>query len=61
MVNHYFSSVDHFIDSSKKESISFDDPIESDLDEEDYISKEETLKMLQELLDSSKDKKGKLH
>lgn len=61
MIEHYFSSVEHFIDSSKKESLSFDDPIGSDLDEEDFVSKEETLKLLQELLDSSKDKKGKLH
>lgn len=61
MVEHYFSSVEHFIDSSRKESLSFDDPIGSDLDEDDYVSKEETLKLLEELLGSSKDKKGKLH
>ena len=60
MVEHYFGSVDHFFNTSKKEDISFDDPIDSD-SEEDSISNEDGLKMLENLLDSMKNKKGKLH
>lgn len=60
MVEHYFGSVEHFINTTTKDSISFDDPIDSYSDE-DSISNEDGLKMLQELLNSSKDKKGKLH
>lgn len=55
MVDHYFGSVDHFVKSSKKESISFEDPLDSSSDEDNY------LEMLKSILDSGKDKKGKLH
>lgn len=60
MIEHYFNSVDHFIKSSRKEPISFEDPIDSDDDDIEESSKE-TLQMLENLLDSIKDKKGKLH
>ena len=60
MIEHYFGSVEHFIKTTAKDSISFDDLIDSYSDE-DTISNEDGLKMLQELLNSSKDKKGKLH
>lgn len=61
MADHYFGSVDHFIETAQKESISFDDPIDADPEEEDTVSKEDALKMLENLLGSIKDKKGKLH
>jgi hypothetical protein len=62
MIEHYFSSVDHFINSSKKESLSFEGTIDSDDEElECPASSKETLQMLENLLDSIKDKKGKLH
>lgn len=59
MVEHYFGSVEHFINSSLNDSVSFDDPISSEEDEN--MTQEEALKLIENLLGASKDKKGKLH
>lgn len=63
MMDHYFSSVDHFAKSEMKKKIDFDDPVMDDYVEEDFSS-EEGLNLLQEIMDKlgkNKNNKGKLH
>jgi hypothetical protein len=61
LIEHYFGSVEHFLDTSLKDSISFEEPIDTNLEEDSYTSSEEALEMIEKLLGSNKDKKGKLH
>ena len=58
MMDHYYSSVEHFLQSELKDKMTFDDPMTTDF-EEDAISNNEALSLLEELLKNSK--KGNLH
>lgn len=58
MIEHYYSSVEHFLQSEPKDDMIFDDPMSSDFEEES-ISNSEALSLLDELLKNTK--KGNLH
>ena len=58
MIEHYYSSVEHFLQSELKDDMIFDDPMSSDFEEES-ISNSEALSLLDELLKNTK--KGNLH
>lgn len=63
MMDHYFSSVDHFANSEMKKKIDFDDSVMDDYVEEDFSS-DEGMNLLQEIMDKigkNKNNKGKLH
>ena len=53
-VEHYWNSVDHFLNSKSKDQIEYDSPIEDD-------SLEEKLEMIKNMLGIKDDDKGSLH
>ena len=53
MIDHYWNSVEHFLETESKDKIEFEDPMTDD-------SYEEGIELLTELL-RNKDDKGKLH
>lgn len=58
MIDHYFSSVEHFAKTEMKKRIDFDDPIMDDYDDDSS----EGMNLLQELMEKlNKSNKGKLH
>lgn len=58
MMDHYFSSVENFLQSELKDQMTFDEPLSTDFGE-DAISNSEALSLLDDLLKNSK--KGNLH
>lgn len=60
MIDHYFSSVEHFNKAELKKKMEFDDPI---MDESDYddVSTEEGYNLLKNIMDKMNKNKGKLH
>ena len=53
-IEHYWNSVDHFLNSKSKEQIEYDSPIQ-------YDSLEEKLEMIKNMLGIKDDDKGSLH